>query len=152
MLSARIHTVILSGIVLAAAAGCANRPPMEYFEPVGGVAAADSEKSTGPRATAVSYGPNATLTVRAPVNQGLASVQLVLALRQGADVRFTGRRVIIEVAGRREEREMTWDESIVENGRPRTERIPFDAVLRAPTVTGQLPKEGLFPLGLSRAS
>jgi hypothetical protein len=136
MLTVRIS--LLSGLC-ALLVACANRPQTEYFEPVGAPTNAKSADPAVRSAAAIQYGPNARLSVRAPINANLASVQLVLVLSQGADVRFTGRRVIIEVGGAREEREMTWDESIVENNRPRT-------------FTGAPPKEGLVSLGIFQGS
>jgi hypothetical protein len=151
---------LASGLFVATAAlvvmsGCAtgNRVKAEYFEPSGGDAKIISVPASGPpNAALVQYGPNTSLTIRASVNQGVASVNMVLVVGAGAKpMTFTGRRVVFEVGGTRDEREAMWDASLIDNKRPRTERLAFNAELKpadVPVASG----EGITNVGLYQCS
>jgi hypothetical protein len=141
---------VVAAVVVISGCASANRTPAEYFEPSGD-ANIISVPPSGPKNVAVvTYGPNASMNVRAVmVEQSGASVSMVLALKPGATpLTFTNRRVVFEAGGTREEREGMWDASLIDNNRPRTERVPFTTELKPPSVTGAVPKEGAFHLGI----
>lgn len=143
-------------VVVAMLSGCAStsRPAAEYFEPSGAGANIISLPASGPKnAAMIQYGPNAALTIRAAVNEGVASVSMVLAIKAGTSpVTFTGRLVTFEVAGERDEREAMWDASLVDNKRQRTERMPFNAELKPADLLPPAPTEGVYRVGLYQSS
>ncbi len=143
-------------IVAAMLSGCAStsRPAPEYFEPSGAGANIISLPATGPKnAAVIQYGPNAALTIRAAVNEGVASVSMVLTIKSGSSpLTFAGRLVTFEVAGERDEREAMWDASLVDNKRQRTERMPFTAELKPADLLPPAPTEGIIRLGLYQST
>ena len=143
-------------IVAAMLSGCAStsRPAPEYFEPSGAGANIISLPATGPKnAAVIQYGPNAALTIRAAVNEGVASVSMVLTIKSGSSpLTFAGRLVTFEVAGERDEREATWDASLVDNKRQRTERMPVTAELKPADLLPPAPTEGIIRLGLYQST
>lgn len=156
MLFLRTILALLGAASALAWSGCASatRVPAEYFEPSGVGADLISVPASGPRNTAVvHYGPNASLTVRTALTEGVASVSMVFLLKGGAaPITFTGRLVTFEAGGGRDEREATWDSSIIENKRARTERIPFSAELKAPDPMVPGKTEGIVRVGLYQSS
>ncbi len=158
MLFPRSTLALIGAVSALVLSGCAtaSRAPAEYFEPSGTGANIISVPASGPKNTAViQYSPEASLTIRTAVTEGVASVAMVFTVKAGATpVVFTGRLVTFEANGSRDEREAMWDMALVENKRARTERVPFTAELKGADVpaAGAPEGKGVVRVGLYQSS